>query len=155
MKTTATYKAGLEKLDSLWKRGHFDKALLLVDRLLSKWPDNPDLLVKKGQLIQMQEGEDGPSLEEAKAILERAVDLDEESAQPCIELAFFCYAVEDDAAAAVHCFSKAEGLLVDMLKECRKGKKAALAELSESGETNGTLPRAKDRRRGSRIVKLS
>ena len=52
-------------------------ALALVDRLLVDWPDNTVLLVKRAQLIQLQESEDGPSLEEARAMLERAADLDD------------------------------------------------------------------------------
>jgi len=82
MKPTSTFKTGLEKLRSLWKPGHFGEALALVDRLLADWPDNPLLLVKRAQLIQLQETENGPGLDEARAMLERAADLDEESPLP-------------------------------------------------------------------------
>lgn len=141
MRSTSHFRSGLKKLESLWKPGRFGKALILVDQLLSEWPDNPLLLVRRAQLIQLQESEDGPSLEEARATLERAADLDEESPRTWIELGFFCFAVEDDAAAAGEWFGKAEQQMSSILKECRKGKKAALAELRESGHTNGTPKR--------------
>ena len=149
MKTTAAFKTGLERLDHLWKPGQFGKALAVVDRLLSDWPDNPLLLVKRAQIIQLQETENGPSLEEARGALERAVALDEESPQPLIELGFFLLNVEDNAVAAADCFRKAEALVTGLLKECRKGKKAALAEASE--ETVQTIYRM--RHQGRSVVK--
>jgi tetratricopeptide (TPR) repeat protein len=155
MKPTSAFKARLERIDTLWKPGHFSKALALVDRLLTEWPDNPLLLVKRGQLIQLQESEDGPGLEEARAMLERAAELDEESPLPLIELGFFLFAVEDNAAAAAECFKKAEALGARLLKECRKGKKAALAELSEDKQPKSTPARNGPRRQVPRAAKSS
>ncbi len=155
MKPTAAFTSGLERIDALWKPGHFGKALALVDRLLTEWPDNPVLLVKRGQLIQLQESEGGPGLEEARAMLERAANLDEESPLPLIERGFFLFAVEDDAAAAAACFEKAEALGVRLLKECRKGKRAALAELSEAKQPNSTSARNGRRRQVPRAAKAT
>jgi tetratricopeptide (TPR) repeat protein len=133
MRSISKLNSGLERIDNLWRPGGFAKALALVDRLLKQWPDNPLLLVKRAQLIQLQETEEGPSLEEAKASLERAVGLDEASPAPLIELGFFLFAVEDNAKAALPCFQKAERLLAGLLRECRKGIKDVSAELVENG----------------------
>jgi len=155
VKATTTFKVGLAKLDSLWKPGQFGKALALVDRLLDEWPDNPLLLIKRAQLIQLQEDERGPSLEEARALLERAADLNEECPLAATELGFFLFAVRDDAAAALDWFKKSESILVQMLKECRKEKKAAVVEISETkGEKNPFPPvSVVQRRRPARIIK--
>jgi hypothetical protein len=155
MKSTTAFKVGLAKIDNLWKPGQFDKALALVDRMLDEWPDNPLLMIKKAQLIQLQEDENGPSLEEARAMLERAADLDEDCPLAANELGFFLLAVQDDAAAALDQFKKCEGLLVNLLKECRKGQRAAIGEISQAEvESKGSTPASVPQRRGrARVTK--
>src|SRR5215471_11375025 len=107
MKSTNSLKRGLAYVRRQWRSGRFGRALAKVDQLLKEWPDNSHLLTMRGNLIQLQENEEGPTLNDAKLALQRAVDLDEESPRALIELAYFCNAAEDDAAEGAKCFAKA------------------------------------------------
>src|ERR1700736_5456006 len=89
MKPVTALKRGLAKVRRDWQAGHYDRALAEVNRLLIEWPDNPHLLVMWADLIQLQEADDGPTLEEAKAAYRRAADLDSDSPAALIELGHF------------------------------------------------------------------
>ncbi len=63
-----------------------------------------------GGLVQLQSTDTAATLDEAKAALERAVELGEDSPEAWKELGHFLSAVEDDAPGASRCFDKAVGL---------------------------------------------
>ena len=129
IKSSTSMKRGLAQVRQQWRARRYDRALADVDRLLKNCPDNPHLLTMRGNLIQLQEDDQGPTLKDAKLALQRAADLDEESPRALIELGHFLYASEDDAKAAARCFAKAVRLCKRLLKEALTGQAKVLAEL--------------------------
>ena len=117
MKLTASFKRGVAQVKREWRAGRYERALSAVNRLLKDWPDNPQLLIQWGNLIQLQSDEPGATLDEAQAALHRAVDLDEESPSAWKELGHFLSAVEDDAPGTSRCFDKTISLCRGMLAE--------------------------------------
>lgn len=132
-------KRGLAQVRRQWRTGRYDRALAQVDRLLKDWPDNPHLLILRGNLIQLQEDDAGPTLKDAKRALQRAVDLDEESPSALIELGHFLNASEDDAKAAAKCFAKAIRLCKRLLKEALLAQAKVLSELDRRPEALACL----------------
>src|SRR5207237_7072181 len=104
--------------------------------------DNPDVLVVWANLLQRQDEDVGPPLEESRAALERAVDLDEQGPMPLIELGQYLYALENDNKAAIKCFTKAIGLCKRLLREALLTKAKALAELGHRSEALACLAEA-------------
>jgi tetratricopeptide (TPR) repeat protein len=141
MKPSKSLKRGLTEVRREWRAGRYDRALDMVGRLLENWPDNPHLLLLRAELIQLQE-ENGPSLDEAKATLQRAVALDEQSPAALIELGHFLLAVEADAQAASKCFDKAIALCRRLLKEALLGQAETLAELERQPDALACLAEA-------------
>jgi tetratricopeptide (TPR) repeat protein len=129
MKSTASFKRGVAQIKREWRAGHYERALSVVNRLLKDWPDNPQLLLQWGNLIQLQSEESGATLDEAQAALRRAVDLDEESPAAWKELGHFLSAVEDDAPGASRCFDKTISLCRGMLAEALLANAQSLTEL--------------------------
>jgi hypothetical protein len=129
MNAVSSFRQGLEDIDRQWCAGHFAQALTQVDRLLEEWPSNPHLLVLRAELIQLQDTCEGPTLDDVKADLECAVELDPDSPAPLIELGHFLLAVEDDAGAAAQCFQTAMDLGVRLLKDAQDGRDQAREEL--------------------------
>ncbi len=135
MKTLKTYKQGLAKVKREWLARRYDRAIAEADRMLGEWPDNPHLLVLWAHLVELQETEEGPpTLEDAKAAYQRAVELDSESPEPLIEFGHYLYALDDDAAAAEKMFSRAIRLCKSLLTEALVGKAKALDELGRKTE---------------------
>lgn len=142
MKAAIRLKQGLAKVRRDRQAGRFDQALATVGELLRDWPDQPRLLVLRAELIQLQEDEKAPGLDEAKADLQRAVELDEESPTALIELGRFLSAVEDDAGSAAKCFDKAASLCVRLLKDALLAQAEVLAELDRREEALACLAQA-------------
>lgn len=142
MKSTASFKRGVAQIKREWRAARYDRALSIVSRLLAEWPDNPRLLMMWGDLVQLQPDETGPTLDEAKASLERAVELDEESPDGWKELGHFLSAVEDDAAGANRCFDKAVALCKQALAEALLAKAQSLSERGRRAEALACLAEA-------------
>jgi tetratricopeptide (TPR) repeat protein len=141
MKATSSFKQGAAKLARESAARRFGRALQVVDELLQEWPDNPQLLVWRAELVQLQEGDDGPGLSEAKASLQRAAEL-QGSPDALIELGHFLFAVEDDARAACKQFDRAITQCKKFLKDALLGKAKALAELERRQEALACLAQA-------------
>jgi len=143
MKTIASFKKGVVKARKLWQAEKHSQALAEVDRLLADWPQNPQLLVMRADLIRLQDRAEGvPGLDEAKENLELAATLDDESPAALIELGYFCYAIEDDAGKAAEHFQEAVGLARQLLKDALLGRAKALGELNRNTEALACLAEA-------------
>jgi len=142
MKAISGYKRGLTEVRALLRRRKQTEALAAVDALLIQWPDQPALLVLRGELIQLQD-EDGPPLEDAAATLKRAATLDDRNADAWLELGHFQFAVEDDAKAAEKSFSHAISAGSDALIAALIGRAAALDELGRKREAFDCLSAAR------------
>ncbi len=151
MKLASSRKRGLAQVRQACRKGKYGSALQEVDRLLKEWPDNPSLLVKRAELIQLLSGDSllqlhtiafRSTLDDAKEALLRAVELDEESPVPLLELAHFLFAAEDDAKAASQYFAKAVNLCKRLLKEALLGQAEALADLERTPEALACLMEA-------------
>src|ERR1700730_16962123 len=117
MKSGPSLKKELEKIRRLCDARRFDRAFAEMDRVLKHWPDNPHALVLWANLLQLQEEDIGPPLEEAKKALLKATDLDEQGPMPLIELGQFLFALDNDARGAGKCFDKAIALCKRLLRE--------------------------------------
>ena len=124
----AGYKRATAEIRSLRGRRKFAEALASVDALLEEWPDQPALLVLRGELVQLQD-EKGPPLEDAAASLKRATALDERNADAWLELGHFQFAVEDDAKAAEKSFGSSIAASSESLIAALIGRAGALEEL--------------------------
>jgi tetratricopeptide (TPR) repeat protein len=142
MRSTQSLKRGLEAVRRLAKMRHFERAFVKIDQLLKQWPDNPEVLVAWANLLQLQDADVGPPLEEARAALQRAVELDEQAPMPLIELGQYLFALEDDTRAASRCFTKAIALSRSLLKEALLAESKALAELGRRSEALACLAEA-------------
>jgi tetratricopeptide (TPR) repeat protein len=143
MRTTTDLRRGLSTVRKLWREQQFGSALEEVNRLLEERPDNAPLLVMRAELIQLQDDEEGvPTLDDARADLKQAVALDETSPTPLIELAYFLFAVDDDAESASRYFQRAIKLGQSLLKEALVGQAEALSELGRESEAIDCLIQA-------------
>lgn len=120
MKTRkSNFKKELARVRRFAANDKADRALGLLERMLTYWPKNPTLLVEKSRLIQLSEhGELG----EAKRALQQAAELGGESPTPWIELGFFRLCVDDRARDAEAKFDRAIGLGLGLLTEATRGK---------------------------------
>lgn len=143
MKSVRHLKQGLSRVRRAWLDKQYARAFREVNRLRREWLDNPHLGVLWADLIQLQETDEGPSLEEAKAAYERAVALDPESPEPLIELGHCLNAVMDDTKAASKCFAKAIDLSKRLLGEALLGQADALTELGRHQEAFDCLVEAR------------
>ncbi|MGB6716247.1 MAG: hypothetical protein WBE47_04770, partial [Candidatus Acidiferrales bacterium] len=91
---------GLLELQELWKARQFDKALALVDRLLSQSPECPYLLVSRGILIQLLDHGEGPPLEEAERSFLEALTFAPDNLDTLEELAHYYDSVAPNAEKA-------------------------------------------------------
>lgn len=122
MKSISSFRHGLRQIRQEWSQERFDGALAEVERLLTEWPDNPLLLRKRGELIQLQAAAAAPSLDEARLCLRRACELDEECPVPLVELACFLLNVDDDSEAAGPFFAQAISLCRAIIREAESGQ---------------------------------
>lgn len=150
--STTAFRRGLRQVKRHCQAGQLEKALEAVQKLLQEWPGNASLWILLGDLIQLQETGNAPPLDDARAAYQKATELDADSPRPWIELAYFLYAVENDAASAARAFDKALGLCQLSLQEALMGKAKTLLEsgteregLACLGELLRLLPNGKGR----------
>lgn len=145
MKASDSLKKGLRSVWKFWREEKFDLALGAVDRLLETRPDSAQLLLLRGELIQLQEpGDSAPPLDQAKDDLERAAGLDDRSPEVWLELAAFLWTFEDDAEGASRCYQKAIRLCREMLVQALVGRAETLNELGREDEAVTHLVEALD-----------
>jgi len=110
-----------------------DRALKRVEEMRKAWPGNPHLAVLAARLIQLQE-EPTQSLNDAKRLLQQAVDLDKQSPEATIELAYFLDNIEDDPAEASRFFFQGIAAARQLLVEGLLGQTHALLQLDRRDE---------------------
>ncbi len=106
----------------LLREGRFDEVLERIARLEGRRTLSPGELVLRGRCLQLSATSISPSrLKEAEVAFRAALDVDGEYIPALLELAWFCYAVEDDSKKALPLFEKAiclegiEGILIDSI----------------------------------------
>jgi tetratricopeptide (TPR) repeat protein len=142
MKPVRPFKRGVARVRHLWLAKKYEDALAEVSRLLKDWPDNPHLLVMWADLVQLQDTEEGPTLEDAKAAYQRATELDPQAPEALMELGHYYFAIEDDAESAGKCYAKAITLCKQFLKEALLAQAKALAERERESDALACLAEA-------------
>lgn len=85
--------------------GTFDEKLRIVCEALNEYPDDYDLLIMKGDFIQLADDSEY-DLEEAKRQYEQALSIDPARPEACASLGYFHYAILDDDDGAELWFRK-------------------------------------------------
>jgi tetratricopeptide (TPR) repeat protein len=97
-------------------------------------PLTPREWILRSRAIQLSSGTEIPPLEEAERALQQALEDDDEYIPAILDLAWYYYAVEDDAAKALSLFERAYELSRQNLIEAISGKMEALEELESARE---------------------
>jgi tetratricopeptide (TPR) repeat protein len=139
MKSATSLQRDLEKIRRLCDRESYNRAFSAINQLREQWPDNPEVLVLWANLLQLQEEDTGPPLEEAKKALQKAASLDEQNPMPWNELGQYVFVVEDDAKSACAYFAKAIALSRKYLTEALVNQAKALMEKDRKDEAMACL----------------
>jgi tetratricopeptide (TPR) repeat protein len=93
-----------------------------------------------------QIAEDGPSFElaEIKAMLEKALELDDEYVPALIDLGYFYLRVEDNARSAIPLFQRALGIVKDSAAEIIVGLAECISD-TESEEAAKSFSQANEK----------
>jgi tetratricopeptide (TPR) repeat protein len=130
----------LKNVQRLLRENQYSKSLLIVNKLLEKYPFSTRLLLLKGQLIQLlDEDSELGELRDALDALESAVELDGESIDALNELAMFRYVVEDKHDEAMLLFEKSIVKCLEFLEEAYLGKAKCLFETDRVFESLNCL----------------
>jgi hypothetical protein len=128
-----TFNQGLAAIERLWNGKDYDQAFAEVESMLESWPGNAHLHILWAGLVQLQ---DDPThgLDEAKQMLQDAVELDNGSAAAVIELGHFLDNVEDDPQGAAKAFADGVAMARTLLIEGLIGQAKAFRQLEEKDE---------------------
>jgi tetratricopeptide (TPR) repeat protein len=131
----------LKDIERLLRGNQYSKALLIVNKLLEKYPFSTRLLLLKGRLIQLldEESELG-ELQDALDALELASELDDGSIDALNELAMFRHVMEDKQDEAILLFEKSIAKCFELLEEAYLGKAKCLFETDRVFESLNCLP---------------
>jgi len=142
MRSISSLKRSLAKVRRLWLARKYAPAFAEVEHLRKEWPDNPHLLVMWADLLQLQDKDHGPSLQQAKLSYQRAIDLDAQSPEALVGLGHYLYAMDDDNKGAHACFAKAIALCRNWLRETLLAQAKVLNELGRQQEAFACLAEA-------------
>jgi tetratricopeptide (TPR) repeat protein len=143
MKSIRGYRQKLSSIRRSMGRAEYVAALGEVDSLLEDWPGAASLHVLRSELIQLQDSNEAPPLEEAKAALKHAAELENPGQSALVEQGYFQFAVEDDAKGALQSFKAAVEVYRDLLIEALVGQAAVLEELRRREEAFDCLSHAR------------
>lgn len=141
MTSIRSFKKKVSRIQKLWDEKKYDQALSQTEELRAEWPGNAKLLVLWASLVQLQE-EPEHSLDDAKAALQIALELDEDSPAAAIELGHFLDAVEDEPRAAAKVFAVAAQSARQLLTEALLGQAKALLQVGKRSEAIALLAEA-------------
>lgn len=112
--------------------------LLDIERERKLWPHE---LVEKARLIQIAPPRDALGLKDAEEAYRQALEIDDEYVPALVELAYYYWAVEDNAQAARPYFERAVSLCRSQLSEAASGVAGCLEELDSEEEARRYLRR--------------
>ena len=117
------------RLVDLLSHQKYDQALDFLSRTESERDLTTAELVAKGRCLQLASDLAGGSLADARDAFLKALEVDPEYVPALIELAFFYYAVEDDAEKALPLFDRAIEISRAQMTDAVVGKSDCLEEL--------------------------
>lgn len=121
----------LRELGSLAQAADYDGALETLTRLEFGRRLDPRELVLKGRCVQLGSGQLFDLNDAEKCFLD-ALDLDPEYVSALLELGWYYFAVQNDAARALPFFEKGVALAREGLQEAENGVAQCLEEISEA-----------------------
>lgn len=133
MTSAKSFKERVSRINKYWQESSYDRAFAKADDLRSEHPDNPQALVMWASLLQLLD-ESEYSLDDAKKALRQAMDFDDASPVPAIELGHFLDAIEDDPKAASHTFMRAISQARNLLVEALIGNAKCLLQLNRRSD---------------------
>jgi tetratricopeptide (TPR) repeat protein len=140
------FKNNLDQLDTLHQQCNYESALRLTKNLLSDFPYSVEILIKYAKLIQLMDKDnlqDYPSLEESMKSLLAAYILSDKSIDARIELGYFEYALKDSANEAIKYFNEAEEIAKAGLKSAMIGQIKCHLDISNIPDAKEVIEKAK------------
>lgn len=141
------FQQNLEHLNTLHKNHKYEEALKLVQEMMTDYPYSVELLVKRAKLIQLLEVEDSFSevtdLDMAVSSLDLAHLLAPNAIEPCLELGYFNYAINDSPEQAIIYFDVAQKNAELGLKEALTGQIKCYLEMGDISQAKSSLDKAK------------
>ena len=140
------FKERLDRIDDLYKQQGYESALQLVQTLLSDFPFSLELLVNYAKLLQLIDKDDMsnvPALDTALEYLKQAHFIAPDAIEPCIELGYFEYAVNDCASEAIQYFDAAQKNAESGLKKALIGQIKCYVDLDKRLQARECLDKAK------------
>jgi len=141
----SSFKQALAKVISLHREKKFAEAYELIEQLLLESPYSSNLLVKRAKLIQLLDDElsQPPTLEMAFDSLKQAHSLEPQSIEPCIELGYFEYAVNDQTAEGLKYFQLAQENAETGLKDALVGQIKCYMDMDDKMQAKKVLEKAR------------
>lgn len=133
MTKNSDYTTLLQKVIEMSKNEKHTEALSLIELMIKEHGEIPLLLVMKGVNIQLS-SDDTYNLDDVRNSFEKALMYDEEYVDAILEMAWFEYAVEDNAGAANERFDKAIHILKKQFEEALSGKAKCILETASGKE---------------------
>ncbi|WP_157162624.1 tetratricopeptide repeat protein [Cylindrospermum stagnale] len=123
----------------------YAEAFKLVEKLLEDYPYSVELLVKRAKIIQLLDNDDAatPSLETAKESLKTANVIAPQSIEPCIELGYFEYAINNCPGDAINYFEAARKNAELGLKEALIGEIKCYIDMNKTSKAREIIEKAK------------
>ncbi|MFT0214073.1 hypothetical protein VQ643_15970 [Pseudomonas sp. F1_0610] len=121
----------LNKIFKEMKEKNYDEALSLIKELEENTKLNSSMLAVKGMCMQGSDSE-SYSLDDIRNIHQEAVDMDPFNVNALIELAYFYYAIDDDAKKAENYFATAIEKARARITEAVIGRAKCIAEITSS-----------------------
>jgi tetratricopeptide (TPR) repeat protein len=143
MKRLILFQQKMKEIEDLSAQEDYEVALTLLEHLLSEYPFVTQMLIKKGQLIQLlPEASELGELSDAQKALELALEIDPKSMEAILELAHFYSAVLDQEREADKLFDQAVQRCSEFLEEAYRGKIQSLVSRGKSVEARRWVQKA-------------
>lgn len=143
MKYLTLFQEKIKEIEDLSMKKDYETALILLESLLSEYPFVTQMLIKKGELIQLlPETSELGELSDAQKALELAVEIDPKSVEAILELAYFHSAVLDQEKEAEKLFDRTIQICFEFLEDAYRGKIQSLISCDRREEANQWIQEA-------------